>query len=308
MAYTKYARMLNIKKAMRSIRVMRSLTGLDGNAFKTLLITFESVLQKEQRKNTKPRKRAKGGGRHHTLSIATEKLFYILFYMKCYPTFDLAGFLFDVDRSQAHRWVQALLPELQKALGRELVLPKRKIKSIEEFIWLFPDIKDIFIDGTERPVNRPKKGKRQTKHYSGKKKQHTKKNLIVSTEKKKIIILTHTKSGNQHDMRMLKKSELPQNIPKQVAIWVDTGFLGLDKSTEATVVIPHKKTKKKPLTAVQKQDNQVISGIRICNEQAIGGMKRLRCATDVLRNRNDKLADDLMFMAAGIWNFHLKVA
>jgi len=287
---------------------MRSLTGLDGTAFKQLLATFESVIQKEQHRNTMPRKREKGGGRHHTLFTAENKLFYILFYMKCYPTFDLSGYLFDVDRSRANRWVHELLPLLQKALGRELVLPERKVTSIEDFLRLFPGVKDIFIDGTERPVQRPRKSKRQTKHYSGKKKRHTKKNLVVTTEKKKILILTPTKAGKQHDMQMLKKSDLPKNIPKQVAVWVDMGFQGLDKSTGASVVIPHKKSKKKPLSAAQKQDNQVISGIRICNEQAIGGMKRLRCATDVLRNRNDRLADDLMFMAAGIWNFHLKAA
>jgi hypothetical protein len=300
--------MLNIKKALESVRMMRALTGLDGLAFKKLLITFELVLQKESGKPTKSRKRAPGGGRHHTLDTAQSKLFYILFYMKCYPTFDLAGFFFDVDRSQTNRWVKELLPLLEQSLGRELVLPKRKITSLEDFLLFFPSVKDIFIDGTERPVQRPEKNKRQTKHYSGKKKRHTKKNLVVSTEKKEILILTPTKSGKQHDMQMLKKSELPENIPKQVATWVDMGFQGLEKFTGSSVVIPHKKSKNNPLTAEQKQDNQIISGIRICNEQAIGGIKRLRCTSDILRNRSDKLADDLMFMAAGIWNFHLKVA
>jgi len=300
--------MLRIDKALGSVRVMRSLTGLGGDAFKKLLITFESVLQKEAATSIKSRKRAKGGGRHHTLLTAENKLFYILFYMKCYPTFDLASFLFDVDRSQANRWVKGLLPVLEKALDRELALPKRKINSVDEFLMRFPMVKDIFIDGTERAVQRPKKSKRQTKHYSGKKKRHTKKNLVVSTYDKEILILTPTKPGHQHDMHMLKKSELPENIPKCVASWVDMGFQGLDKLTGSPVAMPHKKTKKNPLTDLQKQDNQIISAIRITNEQAIGGMKRLRCTSDVLRNRNDKLADDLMLMSAGIWNFHLKAA
>lgn len=178
--------MLNIDKALHSVRIMRSLTGLDGIAFKKLLTTFELVLEKNQGKDVLFRTRAKGGGRHHTLFTAESKLFYILFYMKCYPTYDLAGFLFDVDRAQVCRWVQELLPLLQKSLGRELVLPKRKITSVEEFLLNFPNIKDIFIDGTERPVQRPKKSKRQTKHYSGKKKRHTKKNLVVSSEKRTI--------------------------------------------------------------------------------------------------------------------------
>lgn len=37
-----------------------------------------------------------------------DKLFFVLFYFKCYPTFDLAGILFDFDRSQANRWLHRL--------------------------------------------------------------------------------------------------------------------------------------------------------------------------------------------------------
>lgn len=300
--------MISIRRAKQSKRTMRSLTGLDGLAFDHLLATFESVSQKEVKENSYTRKRAIGGGRLHTLCRPAEKLFYILFYMKCYPTYDLAGFLFGVDRSQACRWTKYLLPLLEKTLDRELVLPKRKISSVEEFIAFFPEVQDIFIDGTERPVQRPQKSKRQTKHYSGKKKRHTKKNLVVTTSDKKILVLTPTKPGKNHDMQLLKNSELPQTIPRQVTTWVDMGFQGLDKLTRASVIIPHKKTKKEPLTLAQKQDNQIISGLRICNEQAIGGIKRLGCASEVLRNRNDLIADKLMFMAAGLWNFHLKSA
>ena len=300
--------MIQIDRALTTTRVMRSLTGLDKSSFNKLLITFRLVLEKTTKKNSKASKRKMGGGRNHTLAKAKEKLFYILFYMKCYPTYDLAGFLFESDRSQSCRWVKELLPILQESLDRELVLPKRKISSVEEFVRLFPGIKDIFIDGTERAVQRPTKEKRQAKHYSGKKKRHTKKNIIVTTQTKEILIVTKTKCGSQHDMRMLRKSELPQNIPKQVSTWVDTGFLGLDKETESTVFIPAKKSKNKPLTKEQKQDNYLISGLRICNEQAIGGMKRMRCITDVARNKSDKLADELILNAAGIWNFHLKVA
>jgi LPS-assembly protein len=32
-------------------------------------------------------------------------------------------------------------------------------------------------------------------------------------------------------MKILRKSELPKNIPKEVSTWVDTGFLGLEKES-----------------------------------------------------------------------------
>ena len=77
--------------------------------------------------------------------------------MKCYPTYDLAGFLFESDKIQACRLVKELLPILQASLDRELVLPNRKINTVEEFTRYFPGVTDIFIDGTERPVQRPTK-------------------------------------------------------------------------------------------------------------------------------------------------------
>jgi len=39
-----------------------------------------------------PRQRARGGGRKPRLAGIDHQLFFVLFYFKCYPTFDLAGF------------------------------------------------------------------------------------------------------------------------------------------------------------------------------------------------------------------------
>ncbi|MDT9341695.1 transposase family protein [Trichodesmium erythraeum 21-75] len=62
----------------------------------------------------KPRQRSVGGGLLARLRTSKDKLFYILFYFKCYPTFDLAGILFDIDRSQAHHWAY-----IRNSLGRK---------------------------------------------------------------------------------------------------------------------------------------------------------------------------------------------
>ncbi len=100
--------MVQLERALTTQRVMRSLTGLDLLKFNALLSTFTLVLEKTKKKTSKVTKRKKGAGRRHTLVSAKEKLFYILFYMKCYPTYDLAGFLFESDKSQACRWVKEL--------------------------------------------------------------------------------------------------------------------------------------------------------------------------------------------------------
>jgi len=164
---------INITRAMNSDRIMKSLTGLNTAKFKELLPYFEIILKettKKAIKNNKNRIRAEGGGKKHTLKNTEAKLFYILFYLKVYPTFDVAGFIFDVNRSQANRWMHKLLPLLEIALDRRFVLPKRQITTMDEFISLFPEVQDIFVDATERPVQRPANYKKQKRLYSGKKK------------------------------------------------------------------------------------------------------------------------------------------
>jgi hypothetical protein len=35
-------------------------------------------------------------------------------------------------------------------------MPEKKINSMEEFLEKFPEAKDLFVDGVERPIQRPK--------------------------------------------------------------------------------------------------------------------------------------------------------
>ncbi len=160
--------MLKIESVINQDRLLRALTGLNKRAFESLLPIFEPHYQ--QSLQSESRKRAVGGVRavnirgkptdyalrKAQLETITAKLFFILFYFKCYPTFDLAGFILGIHRSQTHYWVHKLQPVLEKALGVKMVLPERKLNSIEEFIERYPTVKKVIIDGTERPISRPK--------------------------------------------------------------------------------------------------------------------------------------------------------
>ena len=46
---------------------------------------------------------------------------------------------FTFERSQANRWVHRLQPILEKSLGEKKVLPLRRLSSIDEFPFAFPD-------------------------------------------------------------------------------------------------------------------------------------------------------------------------
>lgn len=250
------------------------------------------------------RKRKFGAGRIGSMETSLEKLVFILMYMKCYPTFDLIGFYFDMWGSTACRNMHFLLNVLEKTLGRNMSLPKRRISTPQEFEELFPGITDVFMDGSERRVQKPRSLKRRNKLYSGKKKATTRKGVVVTDVHKRILLLTPTKSGRRHDKRIADKNMLARSFPENVTVWVDTGFQGFNKLHQNTM-IPKKRRKKTPLTLTEKEDNKLISQIRVVAEHAIGGMKRFKAATDIYRNRRENIDDHLSLVSAGLWNYHL---
>jgi hypothetical protein len=86
--------MLDIGRVLKQDRLLRALTGLNRKAFEELLAAFSRLY--EYARQTQPRQRAVGGGRKARLLGTQEKLLFILFYFKCYPTFDLAGIILDL--------------------------------------------------------------------------------------------------------------------------------------------------------------------------------------------------------------------
>jgi hypothetical protein len=234
-------------------------------------------------------------------------LFYILFYFKCYPTFDLAGILFDLDRSQTHEWMHRLQPVLEAALGQKKALPERKLRNIEAFLERFPGVERVMIDGTERPIQRPQDAEKQTQNYSGKKRRHTRKHLAAVDQKKRVLVLSRAREGKLHDKRFEAEEEIAFNIPDEIPIEVDLGFQGL-ASEYTNVRIPHKKPRGGELTELQKQENKALSQSRVVCENAFAGVKRYGAVSAVYRNRIENFDDRLMLTATGLWNFYLMAA
>ena len=251
------------------------------------------------------RQRAIGGGKKGVLKTTEDKLVFVLLYLKAYPTYDVLSAIFNLDRGPACRRTQQLLPVLEATLGRKIVLPERKIRSIEEFYQKFPEARDVLIDGSERPIQKPKDLKKRKKVYSGKKKTTTRKHIVISTPQKRILVLGKSKTGRRHDKRIMERQQLLNYIPPDVTAWMDSGFIGSER-IHANSQICAKATKNRPLSDIQKQNNRVISAFRIPVEHAIGGMKRMNAATEIWRNRLPGLDDQVMLISAGLWNFYLE--
>jgi hypothetical protein len=178
---------------------------------------------------------------------------------------------------------------------------------MEEFLECFPEVKEVIIDGTERPVQRPQDPDKQKEHYSGKKKRHTRKHITGSTRKKQVIILTKARPGRVHDKRQLDEEDLVGNIPDEIPVEGDLAFQGLQNEFD-NIHLPHKKLRGKELSAQQKEENREFSRQRVKCEHAHAGIKRYNAVTAVYRNRVTDFDDRLMLNAAGLWNFYLETA
>lgn len=287
---------------------MSALTGVTLSEFNSLLVDFENewlkAKQDQHKKNAKARKM--GGGRKGFLPAIEKKLFFILFYYKCYSTYDLLSFIFDCNRSAACRRQFELSKILEKTLGKKLVLPERQMKNPEDFFKAFPEAKEVFIDGTERPIQRSKDKKKQKDNYSGKKKRHTRKNLVISTKDKYVGFLSETVNGKDHDFSILKQCAPPDNMPKEIKKHMDLAFKGFEKQFPGhSMSIPEKKPRTKELSPSIKEQNKEKSSVRVLAEHAIGGVKRLRIVSDVYRNKKENFDDTVMLLSCGLWNYHL---
>lgn len=125
--------------------------------------------------------------------------------------------------------------------------------------------------------------------------------MIVNNHTAAIICTSFT-NGKRHDFRLFKDSGVHIN-PRIKAI-TDTGYLGLQK-IHLNTFMPKKKSKKYPLTQIDKCKNQEISKERVLNENVIGKVKRFKIVADRYRNRRKRFG--LRFnLIAGIYNFELK--
>ena len=125
---------------------------------------------------------------------------------------------------------------------------------------------------------------------------------MIVDKKTAIIICTDYANGKKHDFRLFKDSKV--HINPTIQVLTDTGYLGLDK-IHSNTFMPKKKSKKNPLTMLDKINNREISKNRVLNENVIAMIKRFKIVADRYRNRRKRFG--LRFnLISGIYNFELK--
>jgi hypothetical protein len=290
-------------------------TGLNRKEFQILLQAFTLAWELYVQQNSLPpelRQRDYGGGRKARLSTCEEKLLFILVYFKTYPLQEVLAFHFDMSQSQACEWIHILSEVLRMSLKELGHIPERDAQKVKELLESYMDEsvkgsdgkagKESFaIDGTERRRQRPKDQEEQKRFYSGKKKAHTvKNNVIVTLGHKRIDYLGATWEGKKHDKSIC--DDEGHEFPEGSTLYKDTGFQGYEPVGVDTRQ-PKKKPRGRELTDEEKEQNSLISRMRIIVEHVICGIKRCRIVKDVFRNTKDRFDDLVMEIACGLHNF-----
>ena len=184
------------------------LTSLTLDEFQQLVPPFEAAFQVHMaawRLDGKPRTaRRFSVYQHCPLPTPEDRLFFLLTYLKTYTLQVVQGRLFGMRQSKANQWIHVLLPALLAALRTLGDTPARSLSgpgaaprrlggrrhhrghTLEEEpapVATAPNRHTrgppFAHDGTERRIVRPQDPAEQTACYSGKKKDHTVKNVLL---------------------------------------------------------------------------------------------------------------------------------
>ncbi len=162
-----------------------------------------------------------------------EKLLFLLLYLKTYPLQVLLGEVFNLRQPAVNYWIHRLLPVLHGALDDLGVLPERNPSHFAQSQPPSGQGPRLIIDGTDRRRQRPKNPEKQALHYSGKKKIHCDKNVVlVSLPKKRIDFLSRTYVGKTHDKKIADSERLA--YPPGTVLYKDTAFQGYEPAVQKT--------------------------------------------------------------------------
>ncbi len=260
-------------------------------------------IQRLSKRKDRDRERRIGAGRPFKLDVKNRFLMLLVYY-RLYITYTLAGFLFDLDQSNICRDIQKIEGLIRQCvpIPQKTYQITKRLKTPEEVEKYFPGFL-AFTDCTEQQIPRPVDRERRKIFYSGKKKRHTVKNQITVNNRGYILHKVGYKKGRKHDYDVYKKNH--PDIPKQVIIVVDLGYLGVEKDfPEQLSALPYKKKRNQFLSQEEKEYNKIHSKKRIIVEHTISRLKKYRILADVFRNKLRKY-NKVSDIVAGLVNYRI---
>ena len=266
------------------------------------------------------------------LPTPEDRLLFILVYLKTYPLQVVQGRLFGMGQSKAHQWIHVLLVVLQATLRALGDAPTRSltgvgaaprggrgrsggpgradggaadpVRSARGGTGTGARLPPFGHDGTERRIERPQDPTEQTRCYSGKKKCHTVKNVLLINAALTILFLSETYAGSTHDKRIAEATPYP--LPAGSRLLQDLGFLAFTLD-QVEIIMPTRKPRGRALTRAQKAANRRIARRRVRIEHVNSSVKRCRIVHDTSRLRKAGVRDLVMEVCCALHNFRVRL-
>ncbi len=260
-------------------KVFRALTGLDAPEFDALVHDILPRWEKAEHKRLSRRSRTRdiGGGPNFEL-CATDQLLLTVVWLRRYPTQEVLGFLFGISDTTAGRYIQRILPLLEKSGRDSMRRPnpgRRQRQSLDDLFSAFPELKVVVIDSFEQRVQRHQDRDKADTYYSGKKKAHTLKSQVaVNLFTGEFVDVSQSVRGPTADLTLLKDSELLARLPNDVHRMFDLGYVGVEHlCPNAVSLLPHRKPRNQPRPPKDAIYNTMIASCRIVVEHSIGRLR-----------------------------------
>jgi hypothetical protein len=178
------------------------------------------------------------------LHAPEQKLLFLLVYLKTYPLQVVMAELFNLSQPRVNYWLRRLLPALRDALDGLGVLPERDPHAFAHIATPPLEQTRRIIDGTERRRQRPKNPEKQRAHYSGRKKTHSDKNVVVAdAQSKRIDFLSRTYEGRVPDKSIADQEGI--DYPPGTVLYKDSGFQGYEPAVAQTCQAKKKATRRR---------------------------------------------------------------
>lgn len=277
----------------------KTFTGLSVGEFDDLIIAtrqdWENLRITRLTEGNPHRQRNIGAGRRKILATQEDQILLTVMWLKTYSAHTMFEYLFCIDESTVQRTIAQTLPLLQSKFLLPFPDPRKqkgrkKITSWEQMQKAFPgidEVRDILLgDATEQKVLRPEKKTKRSKYHSGKKKTFTIKTQIIVNGQGLFADISPSIPGRTHDYKLFKASDLPRAIPKDVPLYLDSGYQGVHKDfPNLPAIIPFKRNRSgKELTRSQKIFNTKQRKTRVPVEHAISKIKKYKVLADTYRN------------------------
>jgi hypothetical protein len=240
--------------------------------------------ERRQKAQSRERKRQVGGGRKKDAEVLS-RLLVTLVYLRQHWTMQAIAETIECAESTVCNYIHEMLPYIRTELPASLLEQWQQECSsverseLEQWLAELPE-SALLVDTWEQPIPRPKDDQEQEEYYSGKQKEHTRKNQAITLPNGvDLVDVVMGEKVPRSDSKLFEQTQ--SELPQTLSFIGDRAYVGRHNTTT-----PYKKPPKGKLTQEQKEFNRCLSQKRVFVEHVIRVIKIFRVAKEEFRMRS----------------------